>query len=83
MKCYRPRATLIRYCLSGAQLRNTNRQFAQCYLIFAHFRHSKFNTVCIYIYIYRIALLALETLHSLSVCMVAQLHALSAQQNKH
>jgi len=32
---------------------------------------------------YRIAPLTLGTLHCLSVCMVVQLHALSAQQNKH
>jgi len=38
-----------------------------------------FNTV----YIHRIALLTLGTLHCLCVCMVAQLHALRAQQNKH
>ena len=28
--------------------RNCARQFAQCYLILAHFQHSKFNTACIY-----------------------------------
>ena len=32
---------------------------------------------------YRIALLPLGALHWLCVCMVAQLHALSAQQSKH
>jgi len=62
-------------------MRSTTRQFTQCYLILAHFQHSKFNTV--YIYIYRIAPLTLGTLHYLCVCMVTQLHALSAQQNKH
>jgi len=62
-----------------AQLHNTTRQFAQCYLIFAHFQHSEFSTV----YICRIALLTLGTFHCLWVCMVAQLHELSAQQNKH
>jgi len=34
-------------------------------------------------YIYRIALLALGMLHCSCVCMVAQLHALRSQQNKH
>jgi len=34
-------------------------------------------------YIHRIALLTLGTLHCFCVCMVAQLHALRAQQNKH
>jgi len=63
---------------------STTRQLAQCYLILAHFQNSEFNTVYIYIYIYiyRIAVLTLGTPHSLCVCMVAQLHALSAQQNK-
>jgi len=28
-----------------AQLRRTTRQFAQCYLILAHFQHSKFNPI--------------------------------------
>jgi len=58
----------LRY--ATAQLRSTNRQFAQCYRILAHFQHSKFNTV--YIYIYRIALLTLGTLQCLCVCMIAQ-----------
>jgi len=35
------------------------------------------------VYIYRIVLLTLGTLNCLRVCMVAQLHALRAQQNKH
>ena len=52
---------------------------AQCYLILAHFQHSKFNAVCVY----RIVHLTLGTLHWLLVCMVAQLHALYARQNKH
>ena len=47
-------------------------------LILAHFQ---LNTI--YIGLYRIYLLTLGTLHSLFVCMVAQLHALRAQQNKH
>ena len=34
-------------------------------------------------YIHRTDLLTLGTVHCLCVCMVAQLHALSAQQNKH
>jgi len=34
-------------------------------------------------YIHRTALLTLGTLHWLRSCMVAQLHALRAQQNKH
>ena len=128
-----------------SKLRSTTRQFAQCYLILAHFKHSKFHAVYIHIYIYpdpspgfssrgepktrrgghifkiqywiyvatggpnvkwggtdfkcgaghhcpprwrrpcvyRIALLTLGTLHCLCVCMVTQLHALRAQQNKH
>jgi len=33
--------------LYGAQLRTTTRQFAQCYLIVAHFQHSKVSTVYI------------------------------------
>jgi len=28
-------------------MRNTTRQFVHCYLILAHFRHSKFNTAYI------------------------------------
>ena len=37
-----------------------------------------------YIYsIYRVALSTLGTLHCLRVCMIAQLHALRAQQSKH
>jgi len=61
-----------------AQLRSATRQFAQCYLIFTHFQHSKLT-----VYIHRIALLTLGTIHCLCVCMAAQLHALRAQQNKH
>jgi len=55
--------------LYGAQLCSTTWQFAQCYLILAHFQHSKFNAV----YIYRIVLLMLGTLHSLCLhgCTVA------------
>jgi len=64
-----------------AQLRSTTRHFAQWYLILTFFQHSKYNTV--YIYIYRIILLTLGTLHCLCVCVVAQLHALRAQQSKH
>ena len=52
----------------------TTRQFAQCYLILAHFQHSKFNTLYIYIAIC-IALSTLRTLHCWCVCMVAQMHA--------
>jgi len=65
--------------LWGSQMRNTTKQFARCYLILAHFQRCKFNTV----YIHRIDLLTLGTLHSLCVCMVAQLHALRVRQNKH
>jgi len=61
-----------------AQLRSTTRQFAQCYLIFTRFQHSKFT-----VYIQRTALLTLGTIHCLRVCMAAQLHALRVQQNKH
>ena len=35
-----------------SKLRSTTRQFAQCYLILAHFKHSKFHAVYIHIYIY-------------------------------
>jgi len=59
-----------------AQLLSTTRKFVQCFLILAH---STFNTVCVY----RIALLTLGTLRCLYVCMIGQLHALRAQQNKH
>jgi len=41
------------------------------------------STFIRYIYIYRIVLLSLGTPHCLCVYMVAQLNALSAQQNKH
>jgi len=61
---------------SKVRMRSTTKQFAQCYLILAHFQHSKFNTV----YIYRTALSTLGTLHCSCVCIVAQLHALRAQQ---
>jgi len=50
---------------SKVRMRSTTRQFAQCYLILAHFQHSKFNTVDIYICILRIDLLTLGTLHCL------------------
>jgi len=30
---------------SKMRMRSTTKQFAQCYLILAHFQHSKFNTV--------------------------------------
>ena len=62
-------------------MRSTDRQFTQCCLVLAHFQHSKFSIR--YIYIYRIALSTLGTLHCLCVCMVAQLHAVRAQHNKH
>ena len=58
-------------------MRSTTRQFAQYYFMLAHFQHSKFNAVC------HIALSTLGTLHCVCVCMVRQLHTLSAQQNKH
>jgi len=49
-------------------------------LVLAHFQHSKFNAI----YTYPMALLTLGTLDCLCLhgCAVAQLHALSAQQNK-
>jgi len=75
-------AVLPLRCATG-QLRSTNRQSAQCCLVVAHFQHSKFNTVYMDIYIYRIAPLTLGTLHWSCAYVVAQLHALSAQQNKH
>jgi len=62
---------------SSAQLRRATTQCAQRNLILAHFQQSKFNTV----HTHRIALSSLGTLHWLCVCVVAQLHALSAQQN--
>jgi len=63
-------------------MRSTTRHFAQCYLILAHFQHSKLNTVYIQ-YIHRTDLLTLGTLHWLRCCMVAQLQVLRAQQNKY
>jgi len=63
----------------SAQLRSTT----------SHLRSEiSFSRTCnilnlILVYIYRIALSTLETLHCLCVCVIAQLHALSAQQNKH
>jgi len=68
---------------SKLRMRSTTRQFTQCCLVLAHFQHSKFNTVYMDIYIYRIAPLTLGTLHWSCAYVVAQLHALSAQQNKH
>jgi len=65
----------MRSCLQCS----TTRQFVQCYLILAHFQNSKFNTV----YRYGIAHLTLGALHCLCVCMLARLHVLRAQQNKH
>ena len=62
-----------------SKLHSTTRPFAQCCLIVAHFQHSKLNTASIH----RIALLTLGTFHCLYVCMVAQLHRLSAQLSKH
>ena len=46
-------------------------------------RSSSIRNIIRYIYIYRIILLTLGTLHCLCVCVVAQLHALRAQQSKH
>jgi len=51
-------------------MRSAARQFAQCYLILVHLQHSKLKRI------------ALETLHWLCVCMVAQSDAFRAQQNK-
>ena len=65
----------MRSCLQCS----TTRQVAQCYLILAHFQNSKFKKV----YIYGIAPLTLGALHCLCVCMLAQLHVIRAQQNKH
>jgi len=53
---------------------------AQWYLIPAHFKHSKFNTIYIYT---SHSPFNIGTLNFLCVCMFEQLHALSAQQNKH
>jgi len=62
------------------------RQFAQFYLILAHLQHCKFNTA--YIYISHSPSNAGNTslfvcMYSVHIRMVAQLHELSAQQNKH
>jgi len=57
-------------------MRSTTKQFAQCYIIIAQLQHSKLNTV-------HLSLSSIGTLHWLRICMVAQLHALSAQQNKY
>jgi len=51
---------------------------AQCHFDLVHFQHSEVSTV---IYIYCIALLTVGTLQWFRICMVVQLHALSAQQN--
>ena len=76
-------ASHIRYAAasvpSQVRMRSTTRRFAQCYLILGHFQHSKFNIR----QKYRIPLLTIGTLHCLCVCIVVQLHALRAQQNKH
>jgi len=55
---------------SKVRMRSAARQFAQYYLILVHFQHSKLKRI------------ALETLHWLCVCMVAQSDAFRAQQNK-
>ena len=55
----------------------------QCFENFGGGQMPQIPPGCAPAYIYRIALLTLGTLHCLCVCMVAQLHALRAQQSKY
>jgi len=71
--------TSVPFKLRNCAIAQHHQTIAQSYPILVHFQHYKFNAVCVY----RIVHSTLETLHWLRVCMVAQLHALNAQKNKH